>query len=247
MRILRRIFVIALIVFTLLISGFVVWANTPAGALLPKAEAALVSTATVTVSTSPMLTFTPTAIAPTTGFIFYPGGRVPPSAYAPYGQAIAEQGYLVVMPSMPLQLAVLNPDAALDIIAAYPDIQHWVVGGHSLGGAMAANFAHRYPDTVDGVVLWASFAQASDSLADSSLDVVSIYGTLDGLATPQKIEEARPSLPADTVYVALEGGNHAQFGWYGEQAGDNPATLSHEAHMAQTVAATTDLLASVSP
>lgn len=245
MRIVRRIVVIALIVFTLLISGFVVWANTPAGALLPEAEAALVSTDAVTVATTPMLTFTPTQTTPTTGFIFYPGGRVPPSAYAPYGQAIAEQGYLVVMPSMPLQLAVLNPNAALDIMAAHPDIQDWVVGGHSLGGAMAANFAHNHADSVDGVVLWASFAQASDSLADSGLDVVSIYGTLDGLATPEKIQEAREALPADTVYVAVEGGNHAQFGWYGEQAGDNPATLSREDHMAQTVAATTDLLARV--
>jgi hypothetical protein len=246
MRIIRRIVFTILVVFVLATSGFVVWANTPAGPLMPEAEAALFSTASVEVSIDPYLTFTPTQGDITAGFIFYPGGKVPPSAYAPYGQAIAEQGYLVVMPAMPLQLAVFNVNVATDIMAAFPEINHWAVGGHSLGGAMAANFAHNNLDRVDGLVLWASFAQESDSLAMTDVTVTSIYGTLDGLATPEKIDNSRAALPADTVFVALEGGNHAQFGWYGDQAGDNPATLSRSEQMAQTVEATVALLHGIS-
>lgn len=246
MRTIRRIFLIILVVLVLAVSGFVVWANTPAGPLMPEAETALNSTAAVTVTTTPYLTFTPTQGNITTGLIFYPGGKVPPSAYAPYGQAIAEQGYLVVIPAMPLQLAVFNVNAATDIIAAYPEIQHWAVGGHSLGGAMAATYARQHLDVIDGLVLWASFAQESDSFAETDIAALSVYGTLDGLATPEDIEASRATLPADATFVGLEGGNHAQFGWYGEQAGDNPATLSHADHMAQTVEATVTLLGDIS-
>jgi len=245
MRIFRRILVTVLILLVLAVSGFILWANTPAGPLMLEAEIALLGTPDVTVSTSPYLTFTPTQGDITTGFVFYPGGKVPPSAYAPYGQAIAEQGYLVVIPAMPLQLAVFAPNAAADVFAAFPEIEHWAVGGHSLGGAMAANFAHNNLDRVDGLILWASFAQPSDSLAESDMAAASISGSLDGLATPDDIEASRAYLPADTAFVELDGGNHAQFGWYGPQAGDKAATLSRVDQMAQTVAATVAVLAQI--
>jgi len=245
MRIVRRILISVVLLLAFLIGGFVVWANTPAGALMPEAEAALVSTSDVTGTTTPYLTFTPTGGDITTGLVFYPGAKVPPSAYAPYGQAIAEQGYLVVIPTMPLQMAVFAPNTAEDVFAAFPHITHWAVGGHSLGGAMAANFAHSHPDDVEGLVLWAAFAQESDSLAASGIEVVSVSGSLDGLATPEKIADTSAYLPADTVFVELEGANHAQFGWYGSQSGDNDATLSRADQMAQTVTATTTVLTDI--
>jgi pimeloyl-ACP methyl ester carboxylesterase len=129
---------------------------------------------------------------------------------------------------------------------AYPEIERWVVGGHSLGGAMAANFADTQPERVAGLVLWASYPAESNDLSGRDLPVVSVYGTLDGLATVEKIEASRPLLPADTEWVAIAGGNHAQFGWYGEQAGDNPAEIGRREQQAQTVAATAALLQKVS-
>ena len=75
--------------------------------------------------------------------------------------------------------------------------------------------------------------------------MVSLSGTLDGLATPDKIESTKKLLPADTKYVAIEGGNHAQFGWYGSQDGDNTATISREAEQDQVVEATEELLQSL--
>jgi hypothetical protein len=111
---------------------------------------------------------------------------------------------------------------------------------------MAARFAHGHPSTVHGLVLWASYPAASDDLSDrGDLAVASIYGTLDGLATEDKIAASRPLLPPDTRWVAIEGGNHAQFGWYGPQPGDNPATIGREAQQRETVAATLALLNAV--
>lgn len=242
MRIVRRVVLALLIVLLLTFAGFSAWAYTPLGPL-PEATAALGSAAAVRVATAPWLTFTPAGAAPTTGFIFYPGGRVDARSYAPAARAIAAQGYLVVIVPVPLNLAVFNPDAAAAVIAAHPEIGQWAIGGHSLGGAMAANFAYTHPDAVQGLVLWAAYPAGSNSLADRALAVASIYGTLDGLATQDNIDASRALLPADTRYVPIEGGNHAQMGWYGPQGGDGVASISREAQQAQVVDATVALLA----
>jgi pimeloyl-ACP methyl ester carboxylesterase len=143
---------------------------------------------------------------------------------------------------MPLNLAFFAPNRAAQVMTAFPGIDSWAVGGHSLGGAMAANFARRNPQAVRGLVLWAAYPAASDELSDYQLAAVSIYGTRDGLATPDKIDASRQLLPPDTQWIAIEGGNHAQFGWYGLQAGDNEATISRKEQQAQVFAATRQLL-----
>ncbi len=228
-----------------LILGFVVWAQTPSGPM-PEAETAIESDASVEVVQDGWITFTPTGVTPTTGLIIYPGGRVDPRSYAPAARQIAEQGYLVVIAPMPLNLAVINPDRAAEIIAAYPDIQNWAIAGHSLGGAMAANYIDSGNSAIDGLALWASYPAEGDSLADSPITVTSISGTLDGLSDPTKIEASRSLLPADTIFVPIEGGNHAQFGYYGPQGGDNLAAISREQQQAQIVAATLALLERIS-
>lgn len=223
------------------LAGFVIWGETPAQPM-PEALAALQSDAQVTITTGKWLVFTPVRVQPDTGLILYPGGRVDPRAYAPTARQVAEQGYLVILVDMPLNLAVLNPGAAEKVIAAYPEIQNWVIGGHSLGGAMAANYAINHLQQVKGLVLWAAYPASSDDLSSSDLRVVSIFGSLDGLATGEKIEASRPLLPADTAWVSIDGGNHAQFGWYGSQAGDNAAALSRSDQQAQVLSATLALL-----
>jgi len=234
-----------LLIPLLALSGFVIWAET-GPALMPEAQAALQSNDLVQVTTSPWLTFQPADAQATTGLILYPGGRVDPGAYAPAALAIAEQGFLVVIVPMPLNLAVLSPDRAEAVIAAHPEIQKWAVGGHSLGGAMAANFARGYPEDVQGLALWAAYPASSDDLSKFSLKVVSIFGTQDGLATGDKIEASRTLLPANTHWVAIEGGNHAQFGWYGPQSGDNPASIGRDQQQQEVITATLDLLRSLS-
>ena len=225
----------------LLLGGFLLWASTPAGPM-PEALAALESDDAVQVETEPWLIFSPLAENPTEGLVLYPGGRVDPRSYAPAAHALAEKGYLVVIVPMPLNLAVFAPDRASEVMAAFPEIGRWALGGHSLGGAMSAHYVYQNPDAVQGLVLWASYPSSSEDLAGYSTAVTSISATNDGLATPDKIAASRPLLPPDTGWVAIEGGNHAQFGWYGPQAGDGTATISREEQQGQIVAATLALL-----
>lgn len=221
---------------------FVLWATTTADPL-PEAMNALQSDGAVQVTEDRWLVFRPVAGSPDVGLIIYPGGRVDPRAYAPAAMAIASDGYLVVVVPMPLNLAVLGSTRALDVMVSFTDVNRWAVGGHSLGGAMAAKLAYDQADMVDGLVLWAAYPATSNELSGSSLPVLSVYGTRDGLATIDKIQASRSLLPPDTRWVAIEGGNHAQFGWYGPQGGDQVATVSHEAQQAQIIEATLAFLA----
>ncbi len=220
-------------------TGAFVWTS---GRPTPEAVAALGSDTQVQVTTDGWLIFRPTATAPTRGFIFYPGGLVHPAAYAPPAHALAAQGYLVVIVPMPLNLAVLAPNRAAEVKAAFPEVHAWAIGGHSLGGAMAASYVAKHPGDMQGLVFWAAYPAGSDNLAGATLPVTSISGTLDGLATPDKIAASRALLPPTTRFVPIEGSNHAQFGSYGAQRGDNAATISREAQQQQAVAATAELL-----
>ncbi len=241
MRKLKRWLGLLFLLLLMALVGFVVWASMPSSPM-PEALAALQSDAQVGVEVKPWLIFSPLDGEPDAGLILYPGGRVDPRAYAPTAHAIAAEGYLVVIVPMPLNLAVFGSSRAAEVLAAFPEVERWALGGHSLGGAMAARFAHRRPSAVQGLVLWASYPSASDDLSARELAVVSIYGTRDGLATEEEIAASRPFLPAETRWVAIVGGNHAQFGWYGPQSGDNPATISRQAQQQEVVAATLTLL-----
>ena len=210
---------------------------------VPQAQAATPSDEGVSVSTEPWLTFTP-AEPSGTGLIFYPGGRVEPESYAPPLQAIASDGYITIVPDMPFGLAVLAPDTADEIIEAFPDIERWVIGGHSLGGAMAAQYTAEN-EGIDGLALWAAYPPADVDLSAAPIAATSIYASEDGLTSLAEIEASRAQLPPDTVFIEIDGGNHAGFGSYGEQDGDGVATIDPEEQQAQVVAATVELLQQV--
>lgn len=177
------------------------------------------------------------------GFIFYPGGRVDYRAYAPVLKQIAAQGYPVYLVPVALNLAFFDIDAAAPVIRDNPEIGAWVVGGHSLGGVAASIFAARTPE-VDGIVYWAAYP-ADDTLKQAGLPTLSISGMRDGLAPPEKIAQYKPLMPANALFVAIQGGNHAQFGDYGPQSGDNPASIAPEAQWQQIADATAAFLATL--
>lgn len=191
------------------------------------------------------LSFAPVAQPPATGLILYPGARVDPRAYAVAARMIAAAGYRVVIVPMPLNLAVLGASRAGDVIAAYPEVTRWAIGGHSLGGAMAALYAYDHPETIAGLLLWAAYPAASNDLSSRDLPVVSLYGTRDGLATPDKIEGSRVLLPTGAQFIAIEGGNHAGFGRYGPQAGDLEAEISTDEQERQVVSGSLALLKAI--
>jgi pimeloyl-ACP methyl ester carboxylesterase len=237
----RRVLIAALVVILLGGASFILWASSALG---PEAEAldALVSDTRVQVTTDNWITFVPRQASTSTGVIIYPGGRVDPRAYAPLARALAVHGYTVFITPMPLNLAVFSPGKAEQVINAHPEIQNWVIAGHSLGGAMGANFARRHPEQIMGLVLLAAYPATSDDLAQARILVASIYASLDGLATPEKIDASRTLLPPDTLWSLIEGGNHAQFGYYGPQAGDNPAEISRAEQQKQMLNAMLHLL-----
>ncbi|HSH01859.1 MAG TPA: alpha/beta hydrolase [Anaerolineae bacterium] len=239
-----RIFVLVDLVILLVVGGFVFWAQNTAP-LETEAEAALWGTDMVDVVDGEWLIFQPRVGEVTTGFIIYPGGRVDYRAYAPLAQDVAAEGYLAVIVPMPLNLAVFDSLAAAQVVAAFPNIEHWVIGGHSLGGAMAAQYTVENQNLMDGLVLWASYPAGSADLSGWDGEVVSIYGTRDGVAAVEDVLAGEALLPESAVFVPIEGGNHAQFGWYGSQSGDLEAEIAHEEQRALTVAATLELLAQV--
>lgn len=232
------------IILIVVLGGFVIWASNPLGPM-PEALPALQSDTTVQVQINRWMAFEPVGTSPVAGLIYYPGGRVDARSYAPEMRAIAENGYLAVIVPMPLNLAVFGVNRAEDVIAAFPQIRHWAIAGHSLGGAMAASYIASHPGKIEGLVLWASYPASGDNLSSTDIQVTSIYGSLDGLATPDKVLGAVNLLPADTRWVAIEGGNHGQFGWYGAQPGDNPATISWLDQQTQVVSATIQNLLSL--
>jgi pimeloyl-ACP methyl ester carboxylesterase len=215
------------------IGGFLIWGYTPPRPM-PEAIAALESDAQIQVTTGTTIEFTPKASTPEKGIIIYPGGRVDPRSYAPTARALALAGYVVVIASMPVNLAVFQPNKAGGIIENHPGINVWAVGGHSLGGVMAAQFASKNPTAVQGLFFWASYP--AGDISSLTIPVLSISASLDGLTTPEKIEETKALLPAGTTYIQIEGGNHAQFGWYGDQTGDNQATISRSQQQTEIVA-----------
>ncbi|MDJ0704489.1 MAG: alpha/beta hydrolase [Leptolyngbyaceae cyanobacterium MO_188.B28] len=182
--------------------------------------------------------FRPRHIKPDKGLVFYPGGKVDPRAYAPIAQSLAQAGVLVILTPMPDNLAVFGFDRFQDVIADVPEVDRWYLGGHSLGGAMAVRYAVQNPTELTGLILWGSYVTETIDLSQIDLPVASIYGLRDGVATPEEIETGKSFLPSDTLYIPLLGANHAQFGHYGEQEGDQKATISHELQQRLTVSAT---------
>ena len=241
MRRRNKILIIVLIAVLVVFSGFIIWAETPPPPMQQAYDSSK-SDANVSVLQAHWLVFEPKNANYTTGFIFYPGGRINYLSYAPYAHAIAAQGYLVVIVPMPLNLAVLGVNAANEVIASYPNVTAWAIGGHSLGGSMAAQYIHDNPNKVEGLALWASYPPSGVNLSTFNITTVTIHGTNDGIVSSQQIEDSLKQLPTETVRVEITGGNHAQFGWYGSQSGDNPATISREQQQDLTVNATIQML-----
>jgi hypothetical protein len=240
MKILKRILLGLLIVIVVSTLGFVIWAETPLRAA-PEALSALESDSKVTVTVDDYITFRPVDTEPTTAFVFYPGGRVDYRAYSVPLHKIAEHGYLVILLPVRLNLAFFDVNAADQAIVAFPEVQTWVVGGHSLGGVASSLYAGK-KDGIDGIVFWASYP-AGDELKTKNIKVLSIYGTRD-MGGMDAFDASRVNLPVDTEFVVMDGGNHSQFGDYGFQPGDNEATISRTDQQSQIVDATVEFLSS---
>ncbi|GIW35754.1 alpha/beta hydrolase [Meiothermus sp.] len=159
------------------------------------------------------------------GLAFYPGGLVEPQAYAPVMRRIAQEGYRVALLQVRFNLAVTEQGKARQAIAEAPDLP-WAVGGHSLGGVVASNFADSNPQ-VKALVMWAAYPQ--NNLSGKRLPTLALFGEKDGVIRREQLEAAQGKFPQGTLKETIPGLNHAGFGSYGPQRGDNPATIASEA------------------
>ena len=169
----------------------------------------------------------------TTGIIFYPGGKVDHNAYQPLMAELAKKGILCVLIKMPFRLAVFDINAADGIQEQYPEIKNWYIGGHSLGGSMAASYVSKHQNKYKGLILLGSYSTAD--LSNSKFNVLSIYGSEDKILNKDKYEENRSNLPKDFTEIIIDGGNHAQFGMYGTQTGDGTPNISNKEQINLTV------------
>jgi hypothetical protein len=239
-RIMRRVvgaLGILLLVAVLVATGVAVWASNPMRGERAESIEAWENPAVSIESTSHSIVMTPAEGGNGSGLVFVPGARVDPYAYLYKLSGIVEQGVTVVITKPLLNLPVLDTRGLDDYTADAPDVQRWLVGGHSLGGVRACAMAEG--SDAAGLVLFGAYC-ATD-LSATTLPVLSISGSEDGLTTPADVTANAHLLPASADLVQIEGLNHALFGDYGPQEGDNPATIDTE----QAREAITDVLRSV--
>ena len=168
-----------------------------------------------------------------TGLIFYPGGKVEHTAYEPLMKALASEGILCVLTEMPFRIAMFDMNAADGIKEQYPDITEWYMGGHSLGGSIAAMYLGENHADYKGLILLGSYS--TEDLSATSLKVLSVYGSEDTVINYENYLESKSNLPADFTEVIIDGGCHAYFGMYGAQDGDGTPSISNEEQIALTV------------
>ncbi len=164
------------------------------------------------------------------GFLFYPGGKVGLNAYGELLTRIASKGIFCVVAGMPVNLAVLNPNAADKYIKKYqeeyPNIETWFIGGHSLGGTIACKHAINRPGVYKGVVFLAAHPDKDDDMNETDLSALSIYGSIDGVLNLKRYKENYHNFPKNKYReVVIEGGNHGNFGTYGFQNGDRTSLV----------------------
>ncbi len=230
---------------------FQFFANRPSG----PARTAMKSDAHVIVTAHvDHLVFAPrSAASKGAGLIFFPGSLVDPAAYAPLARAVAAEGYNVAIVPLPLRSAPLKSQKAVvaktaaDIISRSRRTgpKRWAVAGHSLGGVFAARFARDHPELTDGLILIGTSHPRDFDISRLTMDVTKIFGSEDGLASPEEVRRYRVNLPKGTHWVEVKGGNHAQFGWYGSQLGDHRAKITHADQQSQLAQAVLSAMARV--
>lgn len=209
-----------------------------------RALAALNSTESYTVlNTADSVTFTPTANLSTTGIIFYPGAKVQPESYSIIASQLAANGYTTIIVKMPFNLAFFGVNRANEVIANHTEISSWVIGGHSLGGVFASDYAVNHQDKIKGVVYLASYP--STNASNATFKALSIRGSLDNLTKVDDISSNLDKFPTNTTFITIPGGNHFNFGDYGIQSGDNNSTITREQQQNQTVNAILEFLKTI--
>ena len=213
--------IVLLLVFS--VSGILIWTNNTYKPTLELLD--LVSESDYT-KEGDFYVFNPKSESNGKGIVIYPGALVEPLSYGYIANELSKEGYLVAIPEVNLNLSITENNKADEFIENNKDIREWYVAGHSMGGVSASYYAEDNQDIVNGLILLGSYPAKSTDLSDNNQKALSIYAENDGLTTLNNVEESKKNLPQDAIFLEIKGGNHAQFGMYGEQKGDNKAEIS---------------------
>ena len=204
------------IVVVVLISGMFAYLSitTVTNNAAPAAEAlaAMETDERVIVTYDDYLTLTPAGSAPKTGIVFYPGAHCDVRGYTPVLKEAAAQGFLIVAPKMPFDFAIFAPDSADEVRAAYPEIERWIIAGHSMGGAMAGSYADKNRDNLAGVIVFDSYPPASNSLADADLPILLFERARTDGSRSQKFIDNANLYPEDAELILIPGAQHMYYG-----------------------------------
>lgn len=213
----------------------------------PAAMAALESDELLDIEVGDWVIFTPNQTDILAGLIFYHGAETDPRVYGRPLRAIAQQGYLVVAVTMPRYLAVMAPNKAAEVLEAYPEVGQWAIAGHSMGGAMAAQYALANPEQVSGVLLWDAYPPGNVDLSDADFLVGQIYRTDEQGSAPKNFREVEHLLPDDAMLVPIAGAEHTYFGDYilAPHRPDPVASITLDQQQAIIIKATLDFLEKV--
>jgi pimeloyl-ACP methyl ester carboxylesterase len=212
------------------------------------------TTSTVTVDDrASVLEFKRSTPTSASALLFFCGSGVAAQAYAPLLRPVAEAGHPVFIVRLPFRFAPFDShkeDAigrARAVMRAHPEIAHWVVSGHSLGGALAARMVHADPAGVAAMVLIGTTHPKADDLSGLHIPVTKVYATNDGVAPPDRVQATKSLLPKQTKWIEIRGGNHSQFGHYGHQLFDGTAAITRAEQQSITRSAIIDALAAADP
>lgn len=202
------------------------------------------SSTVVVTSDGEVTTFMPAgAGADTHAIAFLPGGGVDPDAYVPLIRRIADTGVPIALVELPWRMAFSESAKAatwqrvLRAHAALGRARPLVLAGHSRGGALTAAFAYDHAATLSGLIMIGTTHPRDHNLSALRIPVLKIAATRDCVADLDATRANARNLPASTTWVVIDGGNHAQFGYYGSQLGDCAADISRDEQQNQTFGA----------
>lgn len=210
----RTVLFTSILLITILFSAFLIYASDYYKAD-EVAKAVLLSEEVKLVEDNIMMLTPPTP--GDTAVIFYPGAKVEHIAYLPLLEKINQNSNVTCfLVKMPYNMAIFDANAADEIIGQFPEIKNWYIAGHSMGGAMASDYASKHQDVVKGLILLGAYIYGNYPVENA----LTVYGSFN-TSVEEKINYTEN-------IVVIEGGNHAQFGNYGKQKGDPDATISAE-------------------
>ncbi|MDU6983487.1 MAG: alpha/beta hydrolase [Terrisporobacter othiniensis] len=231
-KIIKRRIITLLTVLIIFVIGFFIWLSN-GYSLQANDMKYLQSNSKVEVTVDGNYTyFTPKNVNATKGFIFYPGERVDSSSYAKLCNNVASYGYKVVAVDMPFNYANFGKNKATKVIEDNLQITKWVIGGDSIGGTVACEYAVNNKN-VEGIVLISSYPR--ENISELGFKVLSLWGSKDNVVDYKELINSKEQLPKDTKYVEIEGANHSQFANYGMYSGDEEALISSDEQMDITV------------